>query len=177
MSGTRLENSWCDCWCRTGERRIVPAWPPGIHRVAQTPRNRTIGCSPAARVRPSPSRTALQLVKEGKIGLDDKVEKYLGSERWFSRFAKCKGHHRSPVDEPYERPCPLRVQGHVHKRPHARRAGSLPSCSHIFSIQRQLSKQARDGIIRHELHRARDDHRKGHGQNSTTKRTDASSRN
>jgi len=30
--------------------------------------------------------TALQLVKEGKIGLDDKVEKYLGSEQWFSRL-------------------------------------------------------------------------------------------
>jgi D-alanyl-D-alanine carboxypeptidase len=30
--------------------------------------------------------TALQLIKEGKIGLDDKIEKYLGSERWFSRL-------------------------------------------------------------------------------------------
>lgn len=30
--------------------------------------------------------TALQLVKEGKIGLDDKVEKYLGKEPWFSRL-------------------------------------------------------------------------------------------
>ena len=28
--------------------------------------------------------TALQLIKEGKIRLDDKVEKYLGSEPWFS---------------------------------------------------------------------------------------------
>ena len=30
--------------------------------------------------------TALQLVSEGKIGLDDKVSKYLGSEPWFSRL-------------------------------------------------------------------------------------------
>lgn len=30
--------------------------------------------------------TALQLVKEGKIALDDRIEKYLGSEPWFSRL-------------------------------------------------------------------------------------------
>ena len=30
--------------------------------------------------------TALQLIKEGKIGLDDKIEKYLGREQWFSRL-------------------------------------------------------------------------------------------
>jgi D-alanyl-D-alanine carboxypeptidase len=34
--------------------------------------------------------TALQLVKEGKIGLDDKVEKYLGSEPWFARLPNAK---------------------------------------------------------------------------------------
>jgi D-alanyl-D-alanine carboxypeptidase len=34
--------------------------------------------------------TALQLVKEGKIGLDDKIEKYLGSEPWFSRLPNAK---------------------------------------------------------------------------------------
>ena len=34
--------------------------------------------------------TALQLIKEGKIGLDDKVEKYLGSEPWFSRLPNAK---------------------------------------------------------------------------------------
>jgi D-alanyl-D-alanine carboxypeptidase len=34
--------------------------------------------------------TALQLVKEGRIGLDDKVEKYLGSEPWFSRLPNAK---------------------------------------------------------------------------------------
>ena len=34
--------------------------------------------------------TALQLIKEGKIGLDDRIEKYLGSEQWFSRLPNAK---------------------------------------------------------------------------------------
>lgn len=34
--------------------------------------------------------TALQLVKEGKINLDDRVEKYLGAEKWFSRLPNAK---------------------------------------------------------------------------------------
>ena len=34
--------------------------------------------------------TALQLIKEGKIGLDDKIEKYLGREEWFSRLPNAK---------------------------------------------------------------------------------------
>jgi D-alanyl-D-alanine carboxypeptidase len=34
--------------------------------------------------------TALQLIKEGKIGLDDKIEKYLGSEPWFGRLPNAK---------------------------------------------------------------------------------------
>jgi len=34
--------------------------------------------------------TALQLVKEGKIGLEDKVEKYLGAEPWFPRLPNAK---------------------------------------------------------------------------------------
>ena len=34
--------------------------------------------------------TALQLVQEGKIGLDDKIEKYLGREEWFSRLPNAK---------------------------------------------------------------------------------------
>jgi len=34
--------------------------------------------------------TALQLVTEGKIGLDDKVEKYLGAEPWFPRLPNAK---------------------------------------------------------------------------------------
>jgi Beta-lactamase len=34
--------------------------------------------------------TALQLIKEGKIGLDDKIEKYLGREQWFARLPNAK---------------------------------------------------------------------------------------
>ncbi|HEY0727520.1 MAG TPA: serine hydrolase domain-containing protein [Pyrinomonadaceae bacterium] len=34
--------------------------------------------------------TALQLVKEGKIDLDDKIEKYLGREPWFTRLPNAK---------------------------------------------------------------------------------------
>ena len=34
--------------------------------------------------------TALQLIKEGKIGLDDKIEKYFGSEEWFARLPNAK---------------------------------------------------------------------------------------
>jgi len=34
--------------------------------------------------------TALQLIKEGKIGLDDKIEKYLGREEWFYRLPNAK---------------------------------------------------------------------------------------
>ncbi len=33
---------------------------------------------------------ALQLVKEGKINLDDKIEKYLGNEKWFARLPNAK---------------------------------------------------------------------------------------
>jgi len=35
--------------------------------------------------------TALQLVKEGKINLDERVEKYLGAEKWFARLPNAKG--------------------------------------------------------------------------------------
>jgi D-alanyl-D-alanine carboxypeptidase len=34
--------------------------------------------------------TALQLIKEGKISLDDKIEKYLGREPWFARLPNAK---------------------------------------------------------------------------------------
>jgi len=34
--------------------------------------------------------TALQLIKEGKIGLDDRIEKYLGTEPWFSRLPNAR---------------------------------------------------------------------------------------
>lgn len=45
--------------------------------------------------------TALQLVKEGKIGLDDRIEKYLGREPWFSRLPNATDHCPA-VDEPYQ---------------------------------------------------------------------------
>jgi D-alanyl-D-alanine carboxypeptidase len=35
--------------------------------------------------------TALQLVKEGKIRLDDTIEKYLGREPWFSHLPNARG--------------------------------------------------------------------------------------
>ncbi len=34
--------------------------------------------------------TALQLIKQGRIGLDDRIEKYLGHEPWFSRLPNAK---------------------------------------------------------------------------------------
>jgi D-alanyl-D-alanine carboxypeptidase len=34
--------------------------------------------------------TALQLVKDGKIGLDDKIEKYFGKEPWFDRLPNAR---------------------------------------------------------------------------------------
>ena len=34
--------------------------------------------------------TAMQLIKDGKISLDDKVEKYLGKEAWFARLPNAK---------------------------------------------------------------------------------------
>ena len=34
--------------------------------------------------------TAFQLIKEGKLNLDDKVEKYLGGEQWFPRLPNAK---------------------------------------------------------------------------------------
>ena len=34
--------------------------------------------------------TAMQLIKDGKISLDDKVEKYLGKESWFARLPNAK---------------------------------------------------------------------------------------
>ena len=33
---------------------------------------------------------AMQLIKDGKIGLDDKLEKYLGNEPWFNRLPNAK---------------------------------------------------------------------------------------
>ena len=59
--------------------------------------------------------TAMQLVKEGKIGLDDKIEKYLGKEAVVRPSAERKRHHRPPVDESHERSRAIRIQGGVHR--------------------------------------------------------------
>ena len=59
---------------------------------------------------------ALQFVKEGKINLDDKIEKYLGSEKWFSRLPNAKDitvrqlmNHTSGLDS-------LRIQRPIYER-------------------------------------------------------------
>jgi CubicO group peptidase (beta-lactamase class C family) len=36
------------------------------------------------------SAVALQLVKEGKVNLDERIEKYLGGEKWFARLPNAK---------------------------------------------------------------------------------------
>lgn len=59
-------------------------------RVAQTPMKPNDRMLAGSTGKTFAVATALQLVKEGKIGLDDKVEKYLGSERWFSRLPNAK---------------------------------------------------------------------------------------
>jgi D-alanyl-D-alanine carboxypeptidase len=51
--------------------------------VAMKPSDRMLGGSTG---KTFAAATALQLVAEGKIGLNDKVSKYLGKETWFSRL-------------------------------------------------------------------------------------------
>jgi len=56
-------------------------------RTAMTPTDRM----PAGSVgKTFAAATALQLIKEGKIRLDDKIEKYLGREQWFARLPNAK---------------------------------------------------------------------------------------
>lgn len=59
-------------------------------REAKTPMKPTDRMLAGSTGKTFAAATALQLVKEGKIGLDDKVEKYLGSEPWFSRLPNAK---------------------------------------------------------------------------------------
>src|SRR5690606_766208 len=40
--------------------------------------------------KPFAAATAPQMVKEGKLGLDDKIEKYFGKEAWFDRIPNAK---------------------------------------------------------------------------------------
>lgn len=55
-------------------------------RVAKTPMKPTDRMLAGSTGKTFAVTTALQLVKEGKIGLDDKIEKYLGTETWFARL-------------------------------------------------------------------------------------------
>lgn len=55
-------------------------------RTAQTPMKPTDRMLAGSTGKTFAAATALQLVSEGKISLDDKVEKYLGSEPWFGRL-------------------------------------------------------------------------------------------
>lgn len=58
-----------------------------IKKIPLTPNDRMLAGSVG---KTFAAATALQLVKEGKIGLDDKVAKYLGSELWFDRLPNAK---------------------------------------------------------------------------------------
>lgn len=59
-------------------------------RVAETPMKPTDRMLAGSTGKTFAVTTALQLVKEGKIGLDDKIEKYLGTEKWFARLPNAK---------------------------------------------------------------------------------------
>src|SRR5215207_1933257 len=59
-------------------------------RVTKTPMKPTDRMLAGSVGKTFAAATALQLVKEGKIGLDDKIEKYLGSEPWFSRLPNAR---------------------------------------------------------------------------------------
>jgi D-alanyl-D-alanine carboxypeptidase len=56
-------------------------------KTAMTPTDRMLAGSVG---KTFAAATALQLIKEGKIGLDDKIEKYLGREPWFARLPNAK---------------------------------------------------------------------------------------
>ena len=59
-------------------------------RDAKTPMKSTDRMLAGSTGKTFAAATALQLVKEGKIGIDDKVEKYLGTESWFARLPNAK---------------------------------------------------------------------------------------
>lgn len=59
-------------------------------REAKTPMKATDRMLAGSTGKTFAAATALQLVKEGKIDLDAKVEKYLGSELWFARMPNAK---------------------------------------------------------------------------------------
>ena len=59
-------------------------------RTANTPMKPTDRMLAGSTGKTIAAATALQLVKEGKIGLDDKVEKYLAGLPWYSRMPNAK---------------------------------------------------------------------------------------
>lgn len=59
-------------------------------RGAKTPMKATDRMLAGSTGKTFAAATALQLIKEGKINLDDKVEKYLGTEPWFARLPNAK---------------------------------------------------------------------------------------
>ncbi len=59
-------------------------------RTAKTPMNPTDRMPAGSVGKTFAAATALQLIKEGRIGLDDKIEKYLGREPWFARLPNAK---------------------------------------------------------------------------------------
>ena len=59
-------------------------------RVAKTPMKAADRMLAGSTGKTFAAATALQLVKEGKLSLDDKIEKYLGVEPWFSRLPNAK---------------------------------------------------------------------------------------
>lgn len=59
-------------------------------RAAKTPMKPTDRMPAGSVGKTFAAATALQLIKEGKIGLDDKIEKYLGGEPWFARLPNAR---------------------------------------------------------------------------------------
>jgi D-alanyl-D-alanine carboxypeptidase len=59
-------------------------------RTAKTPMKPTDRMLAGSVGKTIAAATALQLIKEGKLQLDDKIEKYLGNEPWFARLPNSK---------------------------------------------------------------------------------------
>ena len=111
--------------------------------------------------------TALQLVKEGKIGLDDRIEKYLGREPWFARLPNAKeitvrqlmNHTSGLVRYEFKDQFTKDLTANPEKvwKP-AELIAYLLDEKPPFAAGQGL------GLLGHELHRAGNDYRKGDGQ-------------
>ena len=106
-------------------------------------------------------------MKEGKIGLDDKIEKYLGQEPWFSRLPNAKDitvrqlmNHTSGLVR-YE----FKEQFTKYLTANPEKVWT-PEESIRLSVRREAAIRGRQGLglFRYELHRAGNDHRKSDGQ-------------